>query len=374
MRVDPAAGRIAAALAAVAISLPLAACGGGGLSPDTVARVGGVTISKAEFDHWLRILATSQASGDPDASSPAGPVIPQPPDFKQCIAARQAAVARLGSATLKLNVAQLKVQCRLQYERIKTQVMQFLISAQWIQSEAAERGVQVSPAEVDQRLELLRKSSFPNPRQLGLMLKTTGQRLDDLRFRLKIELLSTKLREKEFPGAGTVTQAQIAAYYVSHRASFGKPEIRNLRVVITRTHASAERALAALRAGQSWGAVSTRYSRLAAPPGGLVLSVAKGQQPQPIGALEFAARPGTLVGPVKTPLGYEVFQVLKVIPGAQQTLAQATPQITSVLSSQTQRAVATSFLTRLRQKWLSRTVCRAGFVTPQYCRGTPKRS
>ena len=51
--------------------------------PDAVAKVGDATITKDEFDHWLETAAKGAGPGRP------GAVVPDPPDFTKCVAAKK---------------------------------------------------------------------------------------------------------------------------------------------------------------------------------------------------------------------------------------------------------------------------------------------
>ena len=85
----------------------------------------------------------------------------------------------------------------------------------------------------------------------------------------------------------------------------------------------------------------------------------------------FGAPKGKLVGPVKTQFGYLVFQVNKITPAKQQTLAQATPQIRQQLSTGGQRKALQSFVKDFEKKWKGSTDCRKGYVV-QVCKNAPK--
>ena len=71
---------------------------------------------------------------------------PIPPNFTKCVANRAKQPVPKGAK--KPTAAQLKTQCKQQYDALKQQVMQFLVSAEWIQQEAKKQGVKVSDKEV----------------------------------------------------------------------------------------------------------------------------------------------------------------------------------------------------------------------------------
>jgi foldase protein PrsA len=363
------AGILAALGAAVMLVVAVAGCGGG-VPGDAVAKVDKAgTISKSTFNHWLLVAAKgSQAPGSNGKAQ-----IPDPPDYKACIATQRRTLPKPGKGQKAPTDAQLKTQCRQQYEGLRDQVMSFLVTAQWIEGEAKDQGIKVSDAEVKKDLATQKKQSFPKEKDFQNFLKQSGMTMDDLLFRVRQNSLTTKLRNKVTKGKSTVTAAQISAYYNSHRKQFAQAEKRDLLVVLTKTKASADQARSALQSGQSFKDVAKKYSidQASKTQGGQLTGVAKGQSEKAFDDAVFSAPKGKLVGPVKTQFGYYVFRVTKITGASQQTLAQATPTIRNLLSSQRQQKTLNSFVTDFRKRWRGRTDCRKGYVI-QDCKNAPK--
>jgi foldase protein PrsA len=269
--------------------------------------------------------------------------------------------------------AQFKQQCQTEYNGLRDQVLQFLISAQWIVGEAEDQGVKVTDAEVEKQFETTKKQSFPKEADFQKFLKSSGMGLADLKFRVKVQALSDKLRTKVTKGKDTVTDAQIASYYNKNKSRFAQPERRDLLIVLTKTKAKADAALNALKGGQGFKSVAKKYSidQASKNQGGKLLAVAKGQQEKSLDDAVFKAQKGKLSGPIKTQFGYYVFKVTKVTKASQQTLTQATPTIKQLLQSQNQQKALDSFVKDFQKRWKDKTNCRNGFVT-QDCKNAPK--
>jgi foldase protein PrsA len=357
------------------VAIVLAACGGSSIPGNSVAKVGGTSITKDDFNHWLRIAAiSSQGQTNPDiASGKAQAQIPDAPDFKACVAAKAKSAPAPAKGQPKPTTAQFKQQCQTEYNGLRDQVLQFLISAQWIVGEAGDQGVKVTDAEVDKQFATTKQQSFPKEADFQKFLKSSGMQLDDLKFRVRVQALSDKLRTKVTKGKDTVTDAQVSAYYNKNKARFAQPERRDLLVILTKTKAQADAAKRALEAGQSFKAVAKKYSidQASKNQGGKLLAVAKGQQEKSLDDAVFKAKTSKLYGPVKTQFGYYVFKVTKVTKASQQTLAQATPTIKQLLQSQNQQKALDSFVKDFQKRWKDKTNCRSGFVT-QDCKNAPK--
>jgi foldase protein PrsA len=361
-------------LAVGAIAVPaaaLTACGSDSVPGNAVARVGDETITNKAFEHWLKVAATSSQQGTP--GSKGAPQIPQPPDFATCVATKKKTAPKPAKGQPKPTDAQLKAQCKQEYEGLRDQVMQFLISADWIQKEASDQKVKVSDAEVQKQFQQTKKQSFPKAKDYEKFLSQSGMTQDDVVFRVKLDRLSTKLREKVTKGKDKVTPAQISAYYNKNKQRFAQPERRDLRIVLTKDKAKADQAKAAIQSGQNFKSVAKKYSidQASKNQGGVLLGVSKGQQEKALDTAVFSAKKGQLVGPVKTQFGYYVFKVQKITTASQQSLKEATPTIKQLLASQNQQKALEGFVKDFRDKWKKQTNCRKGYVT-QECKNAPK--
>ncbi len=355
----------------------LAACGEESVPGNAVARVGDTAIKKDAYQHWLSVAALSQAAqSDPTAAQTGkkpAVSIPQPPDFKACIAQKAKTAPKPAKGAPKQTDVQFKAQCKTEYETLRDQVLQFLISSQWIQGEAGSRNVKVTDAEVNKQFASTKKQSFPKDADYRKFLSSSGMTEADLLFRVRLDTLSNKLREAVIKGKDKVSQAQIAAYYAKNKARFATPERRDLRIVLTKTAARAAQARKRLAAGGSFKEVAKKYSidQASKNQGGSLPAVAKGQQEKALDDAVFAAAKGKLSGPVKTQFGYYVFRVQKVSPATQQTLQAATASIKQLLASQNQQKALDTFVKTFQKKWKGKTSCQDGFVT-QDCDNAPK--
>jgi foldase protein PrsA len=359
--------RIISALSAFfVLAFVLAACGG--VPGDSVARVDDTAIKKSTFNHWLTVAAlSSQPPG-----STAGVTVPDSPNFTKCIASKRQQQPNPSKGQPQQTDAQLKAACEQDYQSLSQQVMQFLISAQWIQGEASDLGVHVSDKDVQKEFQKQKAQSFPREADYQSFLKSSGMTQKDIFLRVKLDLLSNKIRDKVTKGKGKVTDKQIVAYYNANRSRFGQPQRRALLVVLTKDQATASKAKAALSSGQSFASVAKKYSiDDASKAQGGKLTVSKGQQEAAFDAAVFAAKPGALVGPVKTQFGYYVFRVTKDTPGTQQTLDQARSSIKSLLTTQNQQKALQDFVKKFQKKWKGRTDCRKGYVVAT-CSNAPK--
>jgi foldase protein PrsA len=340
--------------------------GCGGVPDNAVATVDGTSIEKTSFDHWLNVAAKSGGQQ--------GAAVPDPPDYTKCVAAkRKLQPAKPPKGQPKVTESQLEDQCKQEYKALRDQVMQLLVSFKWIEGEAKAMGVKLSDAEVRKNFEKQRKQQFPKDADYKKFLKDSGQSEQDIIQRVRLELLSNKIRDKIVKGKNKVTPAQIEAYYEKNQARFSQPETRDLRVVLTKDKAKADEAKQALDSGDSWKTVAQEFSidQASKTKGGKLDGVAKGTQEKGLDKAVFGAQEGKLVGPLKTQFGYYVFEVDKVTKADKQSLKEATPTIKQMLIAQRQQKALNTFVTDFRKRWKEKTECQDAYKTAD-CKNGPK--
>jgi foldase protein PrsA len=343
----------AASALLVLLAFVVASCGGG-VPSNGVATVGDEVITKKEFNHWLNAAAKGQAA---QAGPGGAAAVPDAPEFKKCIAGKKKTPTPKG--TPKPKDADLKKQCQQEYDALRQQVMQFLISAEWIQQEADARGIKTSDKEVQKEFQDQKKQSFPKEKDYQEFLKTSGQTESDLLFRVKLDVLSNQVREKVTQGKDKVSDKEITDYYNKNKSRFATPETRDLNVVLTEKEPEAKKAMAALKDGQSFKTVAKKYSidEASKSQGGKLPAVAKGQQEKALDQAVFKAKKGELTGPVKTQFGYYVFEVTKVTKANQQSLEESKESIRAQLKSQKEQGALDKFVKSFQDKYRKKTEC-----------------
>jgi foldase protein PrsA len=328
-----------------------------------VATVDGQVIELQVFEHWMTIAARS--------TGVAGAAVPdQADDHRRCIAAKRKALSP--KERQRVTDTRLRTQCEREYAQLRDQVMQLLISFEWIEGEAALRGLTVTDAEVTKEFDKQKQQSFPKEAQFQKYLKTSGQTLADVRARVRLDLLSNKLRDQVVAGHGQITDQAIEQYYNQHRSTFVEPETRSLRIVLTKRKADAERARAELERGASWKSVARRYSidDETKRKGGKLAPLAQGTLENPLEKAVFRARKGRLVGPIRTEYGYYVLTVTKIERERRQSLTEVKETIRQMLESEAEQALLDVFVQDFTARWRAKTECAEGYRTSD-CRNGP---
>jgi foldase protein PrsA len=337
----------------VVIALVIAGCGSG-MPGDSVATVAGNPVTTKALNHWMYVAAKGQAS-----QSPGQPVIVpnDPPNFTKCLTQVRSQIPALK----KTSDTQIKADCKQLFTSLSSQTMDFLIKAYWYQALAHKLGIKISNAQVQKALDTAKKGQFSTSAQFQQFLTQSGQTMQDILFRVRVQQIYQKLLARH---PTTVTPAAISTYYSNHQSQFGTPESRNLKIVLTKTQAQAEAARKALEKGNSWKAVVKKYSidPTTKKTGGVLNGVTKGQQDAALTAAAFSAPKSKIIGPVKGQFGYYVLEVTKVTAATQKTLAQSSATIKQTLTSQLQTAAQNAIDSQAKKAWLSQTKCRSAYA------------
>jgi hypothetical protein len=299
-------------------------------------RIEGSVISVGAFDRRLSSELSSESASERLV----------PPNFTACVVSHKP----LPSApVVGASTAALRRECRRQYQALRQSVLGRLISNVWVVGAARELGVDASASEVKRA---------PSTYRAG-----------EARVHLDAEAIRAVIRKR----VGPVTATRVAAYYKAHLGLFAVPQQRDLEIVRTGTLAAALAAKRELAAGQGISSVARAIVR--AEPGlpqpykssdGVVLGLEPGVYAEPpLNEAIFKARPGVLLGPVRLVEGFPgffVFEVKKIIPGRQKSLAEVAGSLKRELPEELYLQALASFIARWRSAWRARTDCSPGFV------------
>ena len=254
-----------------------------------------------------------------------------------------------------------------QYSDIRDAAIGDLLDTVWIQSEAAEQGISVSKEKVAKQLEQIKKQNFKTEAEYQQFIERSGYNQEEINLRVELQLLSTAIQTKVSNNAPTVSDRQVHDYYDAAESQFSVPETRDVRLILNKDKAKVEQAKAALEADDSaasWNKVAKQYSTdpSSKDNGGLRQGLTEGLVEEPLNGDVFDAEIGNIEGPVKTQLGYYVFEIEKVAPASTQPFSKVEAQIRSQLEQQAQQNAFSQFVTSYGTKWQSRTFCADGYV------------
>jgi hypothetical protein len=140
---------LALGVAVLALALPATVPGA---LPADVAVVAGKPIQRQLFNQWMFVIA--KTADGPDAH----PIVPtDPPGFSRCVARVRSVIPNLRHTPART----LRSDCAVVFTNTSKEVLDFLIRADWQESEAAMDGIVVSAAQVERTYESDTRRAFP---------------------------------------------------------------------------------------------------------------------------------------------------------------------------------------------------------------------
>lgn len=147
------------------------------------------------------------------------------------------------------------------------------------------------------------------------------------------------------------TDAEIAARYNANKAEYAASETRKVTQLVLASEADAKALVAEVNGGKSLEAAATAKGLTSASLGALSKDALSAQTSSAAAEAAFSASKGKVVGPVKAPLGWLVLRVdsIDIKPG--KTLDQARPELASAITQEKQRAAVIDFSARIEEEF-----------------------
>ena len=306
-------------LAFAASAVVLAGCGEKSVPSGSIAVVGDVSITQEQFDDVI-----AQAKASYEAQGVDFPAAGTP-----------------------------------EYDKLKASVVDYLVQTELISQKAVEMGVEVTSAEVDERVAAI-VDQIGGQKKYDALLKKQGVTEEDLRAQLEVQMLQDKVRTKVGEDV-TVTAEQVKDFFddPDNKAQFDVPDSVDARHILVKTKAKAlavQRLLKADSSDANWKKVAKEYSidPGSKGSGGDLGTSPKGRMVKEFEDEAFTIKVGTISDPVKTQFGYHIIEVTKKTPGSTTTFEEAKTGIEERLKLEGQAAVW--------EKWLEEAETAAAIV------------
>lgn len=314
------------------------------------------------------IFAIAQGIGHPSIPSGSVAVVEDAPNGLSPVTEAQYKHALVQAAAEK-KVTPVPKPGDKNYEELREAALGNLLDSIWIQGQAEEMGISVTPKEVAKELEKLKEKAFKTEQQYKEFLKEAHFDQADVNTRVTIQMLSEQIQTQVTEEAPVPGKNEIKDYYEAAKSSqYTTPESRDIRVIKNADKAKVEAAKAALEKDdsiKSWETVAKKYSTdTTKSTGGLQSAVTEGSGTlqEPLEGEVFAAEQGELEGPVQEGKTYTLFEVMKITPEKVQSLDEAKSQISAQLAEQAKQQTFAAFVRNYGTTWQSRTFCASGFL------------
>lgn len=316
-----------AAAALAALTLVAAGCGDSDEVPaDAVAVVDGTAITRASLDELMARAKTSYS-------------------------AQKRAFPKAGTSD---------------YQQLRAQAVAYLVQRAEYFQEAEGLGVEVSDTKVTSEVAQVKKQYFGNNQQrFEKGLQEQGYTVAAFREYMEEQLVRQGIYEK-VTGAVKVSDADVRKHYDENRAQYSVAASRDVRHILVKTKAEADKLRAQLVDGADFAALAKQSSL---DPGskdaGGKLTVTRGQTVAPFDKAAFTLKVNELSAPIKTEFGYHLIEPLGAVKSASVTpFAQVKSQIKSQLLSERKEAAINDWVSDIEKKYDGKVTYATGFEPP----------
>ncbi len=325
-------------LVVLAFALVGAGCGGGGDSvpADAVAVVDGDEVAKADLD---ALIAQAEKSYET-----------QKRDFPKA-----------GTP---------------EYRTLRDQFVQYLVQRVQLEQQAAELDVEVTEKQVEERLEQIKKQYFSgDAKKYEEQLKEQGLSDRQVRADIRAQVVSEEIFESVTKDV-KVSDADVKAFYEDNAAQFSTPESREVRHILVKTKALAERLAAELKGGADFAALAKKHSTdTGSKASGGKLTITRGQTVAPFDKQAFALAKNEVSAPVKTEFGFHLIEPLSEVKKADKApLKEVENDIRQQLLQTKKNEAMTKWVDDLKKEYEDKVSYAAGFTPPPTATGTTSLS
>jgi len=221
---------------------------------------------------------------------------------------------------------------------------------------ANEEGMRLRPEYIKEIVDGIKKeNNISSDEELQEQLRREGMSLDELKRNIERSILRRQLLSRELESKIAVSEAEVRAYYDSHRAEFDRPGSLHLQEIVVKTQ-SGSVALAAdlvrrARAGEDFEALARNYSSSPTrSAGGDLGRINRGDLTPDIEKAAFALPVGGVSEPLPTPDGYRILKVVEKTEGSELPFEGVKADIQKKLSSERTAQVYETYLAGLRKE------------------------
>lgn len=330
--------RLIALVAALALGLGLAACGGedgddaAEVPAGAIAVVGDREIAKAEYD---RLLAQAEKTYE----------------------AREQEFPQAGTP---------------EFAQLRNAIVRSLVEQAQFEIAAGELDVQVTDADVDKRLDELKEQFFEgNQERYEAELEKQGLTDAQVRKDVRTRILSERIFEQVTKDV-QVTEADVQAYYDENKAQFETPASRDVRHILVKNKARADDLYRQLQNGGNFARLARRFSQdPASKKEGGKFTAQQGATVPEFDETAFGLETGELSEPVKTQFGWHIIEATSAVkPKSTQELSEVEEQIREQLLEEKKNARINEWIEELRNRFEDETAYAPGFEPPAQEPGT----
>ncbi len=245
---------------------------------------------------------------------------------------------------------------------LKKGVIDNLIAAMLLSQEAKKKNIKVSDEDVDKQIEMFTQR-IGGKEVLEEKMKESAITMDDLKEKVRDQLMTQKLIEEESASAVNPTKEEEKEYYDTHPTQFDMPKSIKASHILIKLSPEAtdeqkaaarkkiDEVLAKAKKGEDFAELARKYSEgPSAPNGGDLGWVTPGKMVQSFEEAAFKLQPGQISDVVSTVYGLHIIKVDEVKEARHAPFDEVQPNIELMLKRQKMRPWLKNYIDELRAK------------------------
>jgi len=254
-----------------------------------------------------------------------------------------------------------------EYQSLQTQAVAFLVQREEYAREAEKLDVTVTDAQIAKKLDEVKTQYFAGDQaKFEKGLADQGYTVDALREDISSQLVTEGIYAKVTADV-KVSDANLKAYYDENKKNYSVAESREVRHILVKTKAQADKLQSQLAGGADFAALAKQTSL---DPGsknqGGNLTITRGQTVEPFDKAAFSLKTNELSEPIKTEFGYHLIEPLAAVKSGSVTpFAQVKAQIRSQLEGERKNTAVNDWVTATQKAYEDKITYAAGFEPPE---------
>jgi len=117
-----------------------------------------------------------------------------PPSYERCVTVKRR--KRVTKRWRWLNEPALRERCARDHRSLRRMTLRFLVQGQWVEQEAARRGIHVSERHVKRLFERQRRLAFPERGGYERFLRESGASEAGIKYRIRLDVLQNRITRR----------------------------------------------------------------------------------------------------------------------------------------------------------------------------------
>jgi parvulin-like peptidyl-prolyl isomerase len=251
--------------------------------------------------------------------------------------------------------------------------MQFLVQRAQFEQKAKELGLEIKESDVDKQMLTIKSQYFGKDgkcdaaceKKYAAEIKKQGVTDEQVREDVRASVVQNKIYEKVTSDV-TVTDKDVEDYYKKNKQNYIQPASRNVRHILVKKKALADRLYQRVTSGENFAALAKKFSEdPSSKAQGGKLPISKGRQVPEFDKAAFALETGEISRPVKTTYGWHIITALTAIKKQKTTaLSEVRPAIRQQLLQQEKTDAMKAWVEETQKNFEDKTTYQVGYEPP----------